>query len=143
MGYYNDHLKEDGARTSDELIKFVFRGSEVEKRLTVRIADDACITPGRTVRIAINLAFRSDTYGYTIDDTQVTVPVNGNDESDDTDLWDDYDSETGQGKCKPVDEGATEEFIYNHAPLFDGQPPPLQFLKYRCKPGYRGPRHCY
>ena len=120
---YNDHLKEDGARTSDELIKFVFRGIEVEKRLTVRIADDECITPERTVRIAINWAFRSDTYGYTIDDTQVTVPVNGNDESDDTDLWDDYDSETGQGKCKPVDDGATEEFIYNHAPLFDGQPP--------------------
>ena len=120
---YNDHLKEDGARTSDELIKFVFRGSEVEKRLTVRIAEDECITPERTVRIAINWAFRSDPYGYTIDDTQVTVPVNGNDESDDTDLWDDYDSETGQGKCKPVDEGATEEFIYNHAPLFDGQPP--------------------
>ena len=120
---YNDHLREDGATTSDELVKFVFRGGEVEKRLTVRIADDECITPGRTVRIAINWAFRSDTYGYTIDDTQVTVPVNGNDESDDTDLWDDYDSETGQGKCKPVDEGATEEFIYNHAPLFDGQPP--------------------
>ena len=120
---YNDHLKEDGARTSDELIKFVFRGIEVEKRLTVRIAEDECITPERTVRIAINWAFRSDTYGYTIDDTQVTVPVNGNDESDDTDLWDDYDSETGQGKCKPVDDGATEEFIYNHAPLFDGQPP--------------------
>ena len=120
---YNDHLKEDGARTSDELIKFVFRGIEVEKRLTVRIAEDECITPERTVRIAINWAFRSETYGYTIYDTQVTVPVNGNDKSDDTDLWDDYDSETGQGKCKPVGEGATEEFIYNHAPLFDGQPP--------------------
>ena len=120
---YNDHLREDGATTSDELVKFVFRGSEVEKRLTVRIADDECITPERTVRIAINWAFRSDTYGYTIDSTEYMVPVNGNDESDDTDLWDDYDSETGQGKCKPVDEGATEEFIYNHAPLFDGQPP--------------------
>ena len=32
---YNDHLRDDGATTSDELVKFVFRGSETEKRLSV------------------------------------------------------------------------------------------------------------
>ena len=58
---YDDHLYEeggpkydDGFIPSNELFKFVFRGTEVEKRLSVSVYDDECITPERTIRVAIN-----------------------------------------------------------------------------------------
>ena len=129
---YDDHLYEEGGSKYEngfippnELVKFVFRGTEVEKRLNVRIADDECITPERTVRIAINWAFRSDTYGYTINPKDnpednpaggVFVPIDGNDTVNGT-LVDEG------GDCAPIEVGDTEEFIYNHAPQFDGDPP--------------------
>ena len=70
---YDDHLYEEGGSKydngfipSNELFKFVFRGTEVEKRLSVSVYDDECITPERSIRVAINQAFDSETYGYTI-----------------------------------------------------------------------------
>ena len=116
---YDDHLYDvDGPRydngfvPSNELVKFVFRGTEVEKRLSVSIANDACITPGRTVRIAINWAFdETDTYGYTINSREFTVPVSGDDTTNGVLVAD-------GGNCAPVDDGAIEEFVGNAAPLF-------------------------
>ena len=124
---YDDHLYEKGGPKydngfipSNELVKFVFTGTEVEKRLSVSVYDDECITPGRTLRVAINHAFDSETYGYTInpkDSTKdnpeggVLVPVDGNDTVNGT-LVDEG------GDCAPVEDDATEEFIGNHAPLF-------------------------
>ena len=83
---YDDHLYEEGGSKydngflpSNELFKFVFRGTEVEKRLSVSVYDDECITPERTIRIAINQAFDSETYGYTINpkDNPKTTPKGG------------------------------------------------------------------
>ena len=80
---YNDHIQveENGFIPSDQLFAFKFRTDEMEKRLNPSIANDACITPGRTIRIAINTSFRSDTYGYTIDTEEHTVRIAGNDET--------------------------------------------------------------
>ena len=117
---YDDHLYEEGGPLYDkghipvnEQVKFVFRGEEVEKRESVYIEDDDCITPGRTIRIALNTSFDVvDDYGYTIDTKEFTVPVNGNDTTNGAD-------------CDPVDDGVTEEADYNKAPTFDdsGNPP--------------------
>ena len=135
---YNDHLYEDDPPLADILHKFVFQGDEVEKRIGYTIRDDECVTPGRTVKIAINWVFRPDNYGYTIeglreDDNSdsrtylsYTIPVNGDDAEGDEDLWADYDSETKQGKCLPTDSGATEELGYNRAPQFSGNPPTFE-----------------
>ena len=88
---YNDHLYEDDPPLSETPVKFVFRGGERQKRLTVQVADDECVTPGRTITIAIRWAFRPDDYGYTIEGfsedfntneltfLSYTVPINGND----------------------------------------------------------------
>ena len=124
---YDDHLYEEGGSKyengfipSNELVKFVFRGTEVEKRLSVSVHDDECITPERTIRVAINQAFDSETYGYTINPKDnpkdnpeggVLVPIDGNDTVNGT-LVDEG------GDCAPVEDDATEEFIGNHAPLF-------------------------
>ena len=124
---YDDHLYEEGGSKydngfipSNELFKFVFRGTEVEKRLSVSVYDDECITPERTIRVAINQAFDSETYGYTIDPKDnpkdnpeggVLVPIDGNDTVNGTVV------DEG-GNCAPVEDDATEEFIGNHAPLF-------------------------
>ena len=109
---YDDHLSEGGEKASNEMVAFVFRNGETEKRLTTKIKDDQCITPNREIRVAINWSFRSDPYGYTIDSTQHTVRVSGD------------DTENGMlvadgGKCLPVDDGVTEEIIENRAPAFD------------------------
>ena len=115
---YNDHLPDEGgADASDDMVAFVFRNSQTEKRWTVWIPSDQCVTPGRTVRISINTHFRSDTYGYTINTKEFTVPVNGNDTTNGT-LVDDG------GTCKSVPEGSTEEADYNKAPTFDDTQPP-------------------
>ena len=124
---YDDHLYEEGGSKydngfipSNELVKFVFRGTEVEKRLSVSVHDDECITPERTIRVAINQAFDSETYGYTINPKDnpkdnpeggVLVPIDGNDTVNGTVV------DEG-GDCAPVEDDATEEFIGNHAPLF-------------------------
>ena len=74
----------------------------------------------RTIRVAINQAFDSETYGYTINPKDnlkdnpeggVLVPIDGNDTVNGT-LVDEG------GDCAPVEDDATEEFIGNHAPLF-------------------------
>ena len=123
---FDDHLYAEGAPyyengniPSNELIKFVFRNGETEKRISRTIKDDECITPGRTLRVAINPAFRSEHYGYTINTKQFTVPVDGNDTTNSHLI----DHKGLRQDCLPVDEDATEEFIYNHAPQFDGLPP--------------------
>ena len=119
----DDHLYEEGGSKydnghipSNELVKFVFRGSEKEKRLLVRVKDDQCITPGREIRIAINTAFDEvDDYGYTIDSKEFRVPVNGNDDTN------------GEGDCEAVEPGVTEEADYNKAPTFDDSENPPEF----------------
>ena len=79
--------------------------------------DDSCITPGRrNTESAINTAFDdTDIYGYTIDSSERTVRIHGNDEENGT-LVDDG------GKCLPVDDGATEDIPLNSAPTFGTRP---------------------
>ena len=126
MDSYNDHLTEDGDRVSDNLTAFVFRTGETEKRLSVRIKDDTCITPGRTIRIAINTAFGTETYGYTIDETEHTVLVHGNDETNTGFVYPTGKHETGvadaEGPCNAINDGEDEEVIANRAPAFGRQP---------------------
>ena len=121
---YNDHLTTDGAKVFDELIAFVFRGGETEKRLSVGIKDDQCITPGRTIRIAINTAFRPDTYGYTIDETKYTVPVHGDDTTNTGFVYPNgkNGNGNGEGACKAINDGEDEEVIVNRAPAFGSEP---------------------
>ena len=78
---YDDHLYGEPT-PSNEMVAFVFRSGETEKRLTARVESDECITPGRTIRIAINTAFISSVYGYTIDSTERTVRIHGNDDDE-------------------------------------------------------------
>ena len=73
---YNDHLNEDEHNPSDNYVKFVFRGSQEEDRVTVSIADDECITPDREVEIWIATEYQDrdefpdeTKYGYDIDTT--------------------------------------------------------------------------
>ena len=114
---YNDHLEEEenGFIPSDQLFAFKFRTGEREKRLNPSIANDACITPGRTIRIAINTSFRSDTYGYTIDTTEHSVRIAGDDETNGQVVDD-------GGKCLPVDDDAMEDGFINQAPTFRSNP---------------------
>ena len=123
---YDDHFYEEGGSKydnghvpSNEQIKFVFRNAETEKRLSVPVKNDDCITPGRKIRIAINTAFDDvDDYGYDINEKEFTVPVNGNDTTNGT-LVDDG------GTCASVDTGVTEEADYNKAPSFDANESPV------------------
>ena len=112
---YNDHMADehyesDGTTHTyvDHKIKFVFRGSQTEDRLTVPVLNDQCITPERKLRIKINTAFDDvDDYGYIINEKEFTVPVNGNDTTNDG------------ANCDPGNDGKTEEAHYNKAPTFD------------------------
>ncbi len=121
---YDDHRLDP--TTSTTMVKFVFRGTETEKRVQVSIPDDECVTPGRTIRIAVNGHFRADEYGYTIEPTDQhnhddydagkhTIRINGNDMTNGTLVAD-------GGTCAPVEDGATEEADINRAPLFGGLP---------------------
>ena len=121
MDNYNDHLYEGGHIPSDSGIKFVFRGNQVEDRLSVRIVEDECITPNRQIVVWIHRVYEDrdeypdeTKYGYHIDRTEHTVRVIGDDETNGT-LVDD------EGKCLPVEEGATEEIVANYAPSFSGR----------------------
>ena len=127
---YDDHLYEvggpkydNGFIPSNEWIKFVFRNGEVEKRLTYNIADDECITPERAIRIVVNTAFIPEDYGYTIDTSESQVIVNGNDEENGEYI---DSNDHSKGECGDVEEGATEEFIGNHAPQFSSRPPTIE-----------------
>ena len=126
MDSYNDHLPNNGGSISDANVAFVFRNGETEKRLGVPIGDDECITSSRTIRIAINTHFRSDKYGYTIDTTEHTVRIAGNDEPADADLWPEFDDtihdKDDKQTCAAVDPGATEDIPLNSAPAFGKQP---------------------
>ena len=120
---YNDHLSDERAGDSDQWVKFVFRGGETEKRLTFKAKPDDCITPDRTIRVAVNTVFDDlDDYGYIIDETEHTVHVNGDDTTN-GELF-----ENG-GKCLPVDDGATEEIIQNRAPEFSSLPITLSVVE--------------
>ena len=136
---YNDHLREDGATTNDGQVAFVFRGAEVEKRLTVPVKDDECITPNRTIKIGIYTPYQDIDedgngtldpheikYGYDIDTTTFTLPVIGNDD-DNQNLWpvkpNDYVySRTNVNFCENNGTDVTEEGNFNRAPLFSGRP---------------------
>ena len=79
------------------------------------VANDQCITPDRQILIAINTAFDDVAdYGYTINTNEFTVPVNGNDDTNDG------------ANCAAIEPGDTEEFIGNHAPTFDNPSPTLE-----------------
>ena len=120
---YNDHLSDERAGDSDQWVKFVFRGGETEKRLTFKAKPDDCITPDRTIRVAVNTVFDElDDYGYIIDETEHTVHVSGDDTTN-GELF-----ENG-GKCLPVDDGATEEIIQNRAPEFSSLPITLSVVE--------------
>ena len=113
---YDDHLRDDSTGDSDHWIKFVFRGGETENRLSVDVANDECITPDRTIRIAVNSAFDdAETYGHLVDPTQHTVRVSGDDETNGTLVAD-------GGECLHVDPGATEDVFTNQAPTFGLDP---------------------
>ena len=105
---YDDAM--DGIFT-DHLIAFKFRKRDMDnsltKRLTHTVADDQCITPGRTVNIKIDGAFDDKkTYGYTIEDPAktkgITVRVIGNDA---------INGSREDDGCAPVMEGASEIHI--------------------------------
>ena len=123
---YNDHLQDGNSGNADSLVKFVFgEGSRdgvpqedgsILKRWTVSISNDNCITPDRTIRIAVNTVFDdADTYGYLIDGTVHTVPIAGNDEENGVLVAD-------GGDCLPVDDGVTEDITVNRAPAFSSRP---------------------
>ncbi len=123
---YNDHLQDENSGNADGLVKFVFGeggrdgvpqgDGSILKRWTVSISNDNCITPDRTIRIAVNTAFDdSDTYGYLIDETEHTVPIAGNDEENGVLVAD-------GGNCLPVAEGETEDVFINRAPTFGKNP---------------------
>ena len=123
---YNDHLQDGNSGTADGLVKFVFgeggrdgvpqEDGSILKRWTVSISNDNCITPDRTIRIAVNTVFDdSDTYGYLIDETEHTVPIAGNDEENGVLVAD-------GGNCLPVAEGETEDVFINRAPTFGKNP---------------------
>lgn len=113
---YNDHFQDEGPNVSDRSVKFIFQSGETEKRLGFGIPDDECITPDRTIRIRVNWMFDdSDIYGYTIENTEHTVPIAGNDEENGITVDD-------GGQCPAVDEGATEDIPVNHAPAFGTNP---------------------
>ena len=63
------------------------------------------------VRIRINTAFEiKDDYGYTIDTTEFTIPVNGNDDEDDPDLYTTITiPKPNRGNARPPYPGATED----------------------------------
>ena len=128
---YNDHLNEEGRNPPDIDWRFVFRGSQVEDRITVDIFDDECITPDRQLEIWIDTAFDQDRneypdenkYGYDIDTTSHFVRVIGNDDEDDpTTLWETFDStkhdSDSTNTCARVEPGAREAGDYNRMPLF-------------------------
>ena len=117
---YNDHLNEEGRNPADTDWKFVFRGSQVEDRINVEIADDECITPDRQLEIWIDTAYQDrddhpdeNKYGYDIDTKRHYVLVNGNDKSDDSDLWPVFPNGTGDNQCETNGQGVTEEADYN------------------------------
>ena len=123
---YNDHLQDGNSGNADGLVKFVFgeggrdgvpqEDGSILKRWTVSISNDNCITPDRTIRIAVNTVFDdADTYGYLIDGTVHTVPIAGNDEENGVLVAD-------GGDCLPVDDGVTEDITVNHAPAFSSRP---------------------
>ena len=143
---YNDHLGADRYKVNDGQHAFVFRNAEVEKRLTFTVQDGECITPNRTVKVAIYTPYQdldSDgngtidddetIYGYNIDLTSFTVNVIGDDDDDfdenvpNNGLWplkpDNYVwSITNAKFCENDGTGFTEEGDYNRAPLFTGLP---------------------
>ena len=127
---YHDHLYEGQVRPSDSASRIVFRGSQVEDRVSIRIRDDECITPGRQLEIWIDTVYQDrdhypdeTKYGYDIDTTVHTVRVIGDDDDDDpADLWETFDSEKHNSKstrtCPSVESGAREAGDYNRMPLF-------------------------
>ena len=112
----------------------------------IHVQDDECITPNRTVKVAIYTPYQdldSDgngtidddetIYGYNIDLTSFTVNVIGDDDDDfdenvpNNGLWplkpDNYVwSITNAKFCENDGTGVTEEGDYNRAPLFTGLP---------------------
>ena len=127
---YNDHLNEEGRNPPDIDWRFVFRGTQVEDRITVDIFDDECITPDRQLEIWIDTAYQDrdghpdeNKYGYDIDTTSHFVRIIGNDDEDDpATLWETFDStkhdSDSTNTCASVEEGAKEAGDYNRMPLF-------------------------
>ena len=144
---YDDHLYADGeVIPNDGQSAFVFRNAEVEKRVSIRVPDDECITPGRTIRVRIYRPYQDfdednngqidpdeTKYGYDIDTKEFTIPVIGDDDEDFDDtatnngLWpvkpDGYVySRTNVNFCENDGTGVTEEGNVNRAPRFGGDP---------------------
>ena len=133
---YDDHLDGESSGTADDLVKFVFRNDETQKRVLARIPDDSCITPGRRILVEINTSFGSATYGYTIDlnstvrfdgtivSSEHTVPVHGNDTTNTGFVYPEgrNGSMIPEGVCKAINEGDDEEVIANRAPAFGREP---------------------
>ena len=114
----DDHLYEEGGSKyenghipSNEMVKFVFRNGETEKRETVRIADDQCITPRSR---------NSNSHQHGIHRRRIR-------------LHHQHQGVHGPGQRKRHDERRdklrsgkrwkTEEADYNKAPSFGGLPP--------------------
>ena len=76
---YNDH---DEGQFADSLIAFKFRPGHQERILGASVDNDGCKTTSRTIRVAINRAFDSGTYGYTISGSEIRVSVTGKNDSD-------------------------------------------------------------
>ena len=122
---YNDHLNEEGHNPSDNYIKFVFRGSQVEDRITVSIVDDQCITPDRQLEIWIATEYQDrdeypdeTKYGYDIDTTSHFVRVIGNDDDGATFFDPEAHHNNSEETCASVPDGSKESGDYNRMPLF-------------------------
>ena len=70
----------------DELIAFVFRVGDDTRTLSYRVYDDEVYTPDRKIKVRINTHFdNTDTYGYMINESTITVNVIDNDSGADPD----------------------------------------------------------
>ena len=121
--------------------KFVFFAGQAEKRLSIGIYDDECITPNRQIVFWLYGPYQDrdedgsgtieddeTVYGYDFDpEEEVTVRVIGNDDDDAPgDLWPltppDYVwSSSNVNFCAADGTGVTEDGDYNRAPLFSDQ----------------------
>ena len=127
---YNDHLNDENHNPADNDWRFVFYGSQVEDRISVKIEEDECITPDRRLEIWIDTAYldrdeypNETKYGYDIDTTSHFVRVIGNDDDDaPEDLWPKFDSnihdKDSEETCAAVVDGSKEAGNYNRGPFF-------------------------
>ena len=139
---YQDHLHAGESPIPPNIgHKFVFFAGQTEKRLSIGIDDDECITPNRQIVFWLYGPYQDHdkdgsgtieddetVYGYDFNpEATVTVRVIGDDDDDaPEDLWpvvpSDYEYVSSNAAyCENDGTGVTEDGDYNRAPLFSDQ----------------------